>query len=92
MSLDDDDDEPLAMDPSTSRSLPTISESTKSKEVDYVTLDSDDDEALIVPPAGKQFDILAQLNFGLKMRLNRKNHKVSCTLCFAPPIKVAAEK
>jgi len=48
---DDDDDEPLAM-PSTSRSLSTVS-AKKSKEVDYVTLDSDDEE-IIVPPSGEE--------------------------------------
>merc|ERR1712110_1036102 len=50
------DDDEISVEPSTSRSLPTIStdKSTKSKEVDYVTLDSDDDEAMIVPPAGKR--------------------------------------
>ena len=56
LSVDDDDDEPLAVQPSTSRSLPTTDKSTKPKEVDYVTLeDSDDDEAMIVPPAGIEF-------------------------------------
>ena len=58
LSVDDDDDEPLAVEPSTSRSLPTTDKSTKPKEVDYVTLeDSDDDEAMIVPPAGIEFEI-----------------------------------
>ena len=56
LSLDDDDDEPLPIQPSTSRSLQTISaeNSVKSKEVDYVTLEDSDDDSLIVPPAGKR--------------------------------------
>ena len=41
--------------PSTSRSLSTVS-AKKSKEVDYVTLDSDDEE-IIVPPSGKKLKI-----------------------------------
>jgi len=58
LSLGDDDDEPLPIQPSTSsRSLQTISaekNSVKSKEVDYVTLEDSDDDSLIVPPAGKR--------------------------------------
>ena len=41
--------------PSTSRSLSTVS-AKKSKEVDYVTLDSDDED-IIVPRSGKKLKI-----------------------------------
>ena len=46
--------------PSTSRSLSTVS-AKKSKEVDYVTLDSDDED-IIVPPSGKKLKIGTIIN------------------------------
>ena len=52
--------------PSTSRSLSTVS-AKKSKEVDYVTLDSDDED--IIAPSGKKIkDWKNNKNYKLKMK------------------------